>query len=141
MKKQKIKTIEGRIWKLCRAIIRYKYGIDKCFICGNEVTELKKLHTAHLFKKETLPLQLKYSLRILRPCCYTCNRSRHGNEGWFVVRLIEEEGLEYLNHIIYDIRNLEDITSTPLKREFLLDLEQEYATLWESYQRTTTPVN
>lgn len=129
MKLPKVKTIEGRVWKLCRKIIRSQYGIDKCYICGNKVAELKKLHTAHLFKKETLPLQLKYSLRILRPCCYTCNRSRHGNEGWFVIRLIEEEGLDYINSIVYDIRNLEDIKSAPLKREFLLDLEDKYSKL------------
>lgn len=135
MKFEKVSTIKSRIWAMCRTIIRHTYGTKNCYICGKEITELKKLHTSHLFKKESLPLPLKFDLRLLRPSCYTCNRQKHGNEGWFVLKLIENEGLEYVLQIVKDIKNTPDIKSVPIQREFLLDLEQKYVKLIESYQR------
>lgn len=140
MKLQKIKTIENRVWVLCKEITRLKYGIDKCYICGINIIKLKSLHTGHLFKKGSLPLQLKYDLRILRPCCATCNLFKDGNESWYVVKLIEEEGVDYLLDIVNDIRNTVDIKSLPDKREYLLTLEENYNIILESYQRASNPV-
>jgi hypothetical protein len=141
MKLPLVKTIENRVWILAKQIIRKTYGIDKCYICGVTVTELKKLHTGHLFKKGSLPVQLKYDLRLLRPCCATCNLFKDGNESWYCVKIIENEGVDYLMSIVHDIRNTKDIKSIPERREFLLSLEQEYDTLLSSYQRMAKPVS
>ena len=98
------------------------------------------LHTGHYFRKRYLPLQMKYDLRLLRPQCSYCNLRLHGNLEWYTIGLLREHPASYLLGIAEDIKKTK-ILSTPEKRVFLLDLEQQYVTILESYQRTATPVN
>ena len=141
MKLVKIKTLEARVWKLCKEITRSKYP-HICISCG-KAAEGKQLHCGHYYRKKFVPMQIKYRLDILRNQCSYCNRRPAGNLEWYTVGLIREgyttnkflEIAEAVEHARLNPMNL------PEKRSFLLDLEQHYVTLLASlYQRTTGPV-
>lgn len=141
LKKQKIKTIEGRVWNLCRAIIRIQYP-NICVSCGEENLEGTNWHTGHYFRKKFIPMQMKYDLRLLRPQCRSCNMRKHGNLEYYTVHLLQNHPKNYILDIYKDIlRYKSQPMNTPQTREFLLDLEQQYVTLLSSYQRIATPVN
>ena len=131
-KVQKIKTIEGRIWKLCKQIIREKYT-HVCISC-NKAVEGSSLHTGHYFRKRYLPLQMKYDLRLLRPQCSYCNLRLHGNLEWYTIGILRGHHASYLLEIADDISKCVEL-STPEKREFLLGLEKDYDIILKSYQR------
>jgi hypothetical protein len=132
--KVKIKTLEGRVWKLCKEIIRAKYP-HVCISCGKNV-EGSSLHTGHYFRKRYLPLPMKYDLRLLRPQCSYCNLRLHGNLEWYTVGLLKSHTAEYIMQIAKEVEYWKDYPmGTKEAREFLLGLEQEYDTLRASYQR------
>lgn len=140
MKLVKIKTLEGRLWKLCKEIIRAKYS-HKCISCQTEV-EGRSLHTGHMFRKRFLPIQMKYDLRILFPQCSYCNLRLHGNLEWYFPNVITMYGFDYVCGITKDIRYWEKHPmNTAQTRQFLLDLEQQYVNILSSYQRASAPVN
>lgn len=124
MKLPKIKTLENKVWLLCKEIIRLKYP-HKCVTCQKDI-EGKSLHTGHLFRKKFLPLQMKYDLRILRPQCPYCNLRMSGNESWYSWYIVKEHGADYFLQIGYDIQKYKKEISLPEKRQFLLSLVSEY---------------
>lgn len=130
MKKKKLrslKSLHNAVWLECKRIIRSKYDTTHCFICQEEIFESKKCHTSHLFKKGSLPLQFKYDLRLLRNGCYTCNRPRHGNESWYMVRMIETEGWLYIQQLVNEIRSTpKDKLPVSEEREYLEQLLTKY---------------
>jgi hypothetical protein len=113
------KTLKTKLWLLVKEEVRRRYPWNKCYICKAEITEKKKSHTGHLFKIGKLPLQLKYDLRLLRPCCVTCNLFLDGNESWYMIEMIREVGLPAVMELVNEIETVEDIKSLPDKREFL----------------------
>ena len=138
---QKIKTIEGRIWKLCKQIIRKQYP-NVCVSCGEKDLEGTNWHTGHYFRKKFIPIQMKYDLRLLRPQCRQCNMRRHGALEYYTVYLLNNHPAEYILDIYNDIEYWKyNQSGTKQTREFLLSLEEKYATLLESYQRMATPVD
>lgn len=140
MKLVKIKTLEARIWKLCKEITRANYS-HNCIACGKENLEGIQLHTAHLFRKRFLPMQMKYDLRLLRNCCNVCNLRLYGNLEWYFTNMLKAHNAKYILDISEDIlRYKNEPMNTVQTREFLLDLEQKYITLLKSYQRTAKPV-
>ena len=138
--KQKIKTIENRVWLLAKQITRARYP-HTCISCGKPV-EGKQLHCGHYWRKKFIPLQIKYRLDILRNQCSYCNLRLGGNLEWYTIGLIKEG---YTTEKFLDIaKDIEFARNNPLsvpeQREFLLSLEQEYATLLLPYQRVPNPV-
>lgn len=133
MKKNKVKlptvkSLEARVWKECVRIIRNKY-VHQCICCGKPV-EGKQLHTGHYFRKKFIPIQMKYDLRLLRPCCSYCNLRLHGNLEWYSVNLIRQEGADYLLNIAEDIEFYKgEELDTAQKREFLTRLLDKYKSL------------
>jgi len=126
MKLRKVKSIEAKVWMLCRAIIRARYS-HKCISCNKEI-EGKQLHTGHYARKKFVPLQIKYRLDILRPQCFYCNLKMHGNIEWYTINLMKE-GVqpEWFINLGDDIEKYKQIKlSVPEQREFLLTLEKEY---------------
>lgn len=135
MKLVKIKTLESRVWKLCKEITRAKYS--HICVCCNTPIEGKQLHTGHYFRKKFIPMQMRYDLRLLRPQCSTCNRRKHGALEYYTVYLLQNHPKNYILDIYKDILHYKSQPmNIPQTREFLLALEQEYATILLSYQRT-----
>lgn len=69
---------------------------------------------------------------VLRPQCQSCNRGRNGNEAIYALNLLKTEGEKHLleiDRILYEDKIKEESWGAKDKREFLLDLEQEYVTL------------
>lgn len=122
----KIKTLESRVWELCKIITRKKYP-NSCFACGKENLEGKRLHTSHLFRKKFIPIQMKYDLRLLRNCCDVCNLRLHGNLEWYFTNLLRVEDKQYILDIADDILYYKNIKMTTNEtRQFLLNLENIY---------------
>jgi hypothetical protein len=120
------KTLKTKLWNLVKEEVRKKYPWDKCYICKKPIEKKKKSHTGHLFKIGSLPLQLKYDPRLLRPCCVTCNLFLDGNEARYMVEVLREVGLEKLMEIVHDIENTTDLEGVPVRREFLLNEISKY---------------
>jgi hypothetical protein len=112
--------LKAKLWTLTKEEVRYHYPWHKCYICKAEILEKKKSHTGHLFKIGSLPLQLKYDLRLLRPCCVTCNLFLDGNEAWYMIEMIREVGLPAVLQLVDEIETTEDIVGIPARREWLL---------------------
>lgn len=124
MKKPKLpseKTLKTKLWGLVKEEVRKNYPWDKCYICKKVIEEKKKSHTGHLFKIGSLPLQLKYDLRVLRPCCVTCNLFLDGNESRYMIEMLREVGVDNVMKLVHDIENTVDLEGVPARREFLLN--------------------
>lgn len=115
-----LKSLHNKLWKLTKEEVRFLYPWNKCYICGSVITEKKKSHTGHLFKIGSLPLQLKYDLRLLRPCCVTCNLFKDGNESWYMIKMIKEVGLPAVLTLVDDIENTVDLEGVVARREWYL---------------------
>jgi hypothetical protein len=91
--KQKISTIQNKIWEHCKRIIREKYP-HSCYTCGQMGLVGSNLQTGHLWAKASLGAFLKYDLRVLRPQCFKCNIHQGGRGADFYTRLLKEIGTE-----------------------------------------------
>lgn len=92
---KKIRSLKTKVWKLCKEITRSRYP-NVCYTCKKENLEPKQMHTGHFLKEKSLPLQLKYDLRILRIQCPTCNLYHDGNEGRYAIQLTRDHGPDYI---------------------------------------------
>lgn len=102
--KQKISTLQVKLWNECKRIIRARYG-NQCYTCGAKDLSGSNWHTGHLFTKASLGAFMKYDLRILRPQCYACNIHHGGRGADFYLKMWEENGAEYMNQLKAD-RNI-----------------------------------
>ncbi len=99
--KQKISTIQNKIWKHCKEITRKKYG-NTCYTCSTPGLQGLNWHTGHLWSKASLGAYLKYDLRVLRPQCYNCNINRGGMGADFYKRMLNEIGQEKMAELEKD---------------------------------------
>lgn len=99
--KQKISTIQRKLWVECRRIIRSRYE-HTCYTCNAQNLQGANLQTGHMLAKASVGAYLKYDLRVLRPQCYLCN-IRHGGRGAdFIENMRRIEGNEYVDQILKD---------------------------------------
>ena len=120
-----IKSLENKVWELCKQITRLTYE-HKCVSCCKDI-EGKNLHCGHYFRKKFIPLRFKYDLRILRPQCLFCNTRLHGNLEWYTYYLLKE-GVVDIPEIGEQIKNEKQLTrSLPEQREFLENLIKYYS--------------
>lgn len=99
--KQKISTIQNKIWEHCKRIIRGAYG-NTCYTCRRTGLEGSNWHTGHLWAKASLGAFLKYDLRILRPQCYDCNINKGGMGADFYLRMCEESTPQFMEQLKKD---------------------------------------
>lgn len=99
--KQKISTLQVKLWEQCRRIIKEKYG-NVCYTCGAKELTSSNWQIGHLLPKASLGANLKYDLRILRPQCFRCNINMGGNGAIFSQNIRNLEGEEYLEKILQD---------------------------------------
>lgn len=100
MKKKSVKTLQKKLWELCKMIIREKYG-NTCFTCLRTGLEGSNWHTGHFIPRNA-GTSLKYDLRNLRPQCYNCNMNLGGNGAVFYRSMVIEEGQEYVDSLFRD---------------------------------------
>lgn len=105
MAKTKQRKLEDKIWKLCKEIIRHRYG-NTCYTCGAQGLVGSNWHTGHMIAKGALGAYLKYDLRVLRPQCMRCNIHHGGMGAEFIERMRNEEGDEYVDSILSDRKKL-----------------------------------
>lgn len=99
--KQKISTIQNKIWEHCKRLTRTRYG-NVCYTCGQVNLSGSNWHTGHLWSKASLGAYLKYSLNVLRPQCYNCNINRGGQGADFYARMLKEIGSEAMEKLESD---------------------------------------
>lgn len=107
MKKVKLSTIQNKLWKLCKLIVRNRYvkddGTWDCFTCKKPITKLKNAHTAHFIPSASCGVYLRFDLDNLRVCCYHCNINLGGYGAMFYRNLLEEKGKKYVDNIFKKI--------------------------------------
>jgi hypothetical protein len=89
--KQKISTIQNKIWEHCKRITRKAYG-NTCYTCGRTGLIGSDWQTGHMWSKASVGAFLKYDTRILRPQCYNCNINQGGRGADFYVKMLKEVG-------------------------------------------------
>lgn len=89
--KQKISTIQNKIWEHLKRIVRKKYP-NVCYTCGQTGLGGSNQQTGHLWAKASLGAYLKYDLRVLRIQCYNCNINRGGMGADFYAKMLKEIG-------------------------------------------------
>lgn len=102
-KKKSPKTLQNKIWKLCKEITRKKYG-NECYTCTQKNLVGSNWQTGHFIPKAILDPYLKYDLRVLRPQCMRCNYDLGGNGAEFMRKMIIREGQEYVDQIFRERR-------------------------------------
>lgn len=103
-KKPKVKqvrqrTLENKLWALCKIIIRKRYG-NTCYTCGADNLVGSNWHTGHMWPKATLGAMLKYDLRVLRPQCYRCNILYGGMGAVFYAKMLAEIGQKEMDELM-----------------------------------------
>lgn len=94
--KQPISVIQRQIWKLCKEIVREKYG-NTCYTCGQKNLTGSNWQTGHVpWPKASLGAYLRYDLRVLRPQCARCNLFMGGMGAEAYKRMLDEEGPEFM---------------------------------------------
>lgn len=73
-----ITKLKERLWKLCREIIRARWG-NTCYTCFKRNLEGSNRHTGHFITSSTCSAAMRYDLDNLRPQCYACNIHKSGN--------------------------------------------------------------
>ncbi len=99
--KQKISTIQNKLWEIIKQIVRKKYP-HSCYTCGATGLSGSNLQTGHLWAKASLGAYLKYDLRVLRLQCYHCNINLGGRGADFYKRMLEEIGSEEMEKLQKD---------------------------------------
>lgn len=97
-KKPNPKKLKEKLWELCKALTRAKYG-NTCYTCGKTNLEGSGWHTGHFIPSSVGGFSLRYELRNLRPQCYYCNINLGGNGSAFYKNLVEREGQEYVDEL------------------------------------------
>lgn len=98
--KSRYKTLKAKAWKLISEYVR-KQGADfngfvSCYTCGIQ-KHWKELHCSHYIHNK-----LDFDLRNLKPCCQKCNTYLSGNLGEYTLRLVRENGLEWVEQLKSD---------------------------------------
>lgn len=93
--------LKDKIWKLCKKIIRTKYG-NSCYTCEAENLVGSNWHTGHFIPSSVCGVFLRWELRNLRPQCFRCNISLVGNGSTFYKRLVEREGQAYVDQLFIE---------------------------------------
>jgi len=99
--KQKISTIQIKIWEICKELVRRRDG-NVCIVCGKTGLEGSGWHTGHFIPRSTCGAFLRYNLRNLHSSCYNCNINLGGNGAMFLVALEGRYGREFVNKILQD---------------------------------------
>lgn len=89
----KCSSVEKKLWKECRRIIRARYE-HNCYTCDAKNLEAQNLQTGHYYAKGALGASMKYDLRILRPQCFNCNINYGGMGGAYREHMKHEIGVE-----------------------------------------------
>ena len=126
---KKLYTITGRkkLKKKAEALVRLyvrKRAVDfsgniQCFTCLKRVP-FEKTNAGH-FRHGKLDLDT----RNLRPQCVTCNLYKSGELGRYAIRLIEEQGKEWVDQLNQDA----DRDTGQHTTEFLLETIEKYKEL------------
>lgn len=119
--KQKISTIQNKLWQLCKQITRKKYG-NTCYTCGRGQLLGSNWQTGHMWAKASVGAYLKYDLRILRPQCSICNLFYGGQGAIFYAKMIREIGPEAMEKLEKD-------------RQVTVNAHDHYLKLIEEYKK------
>lgn len=128
------KSLEKKVWELCKILTRKKYG-NTCYTSGQKNLVGANWQTGHGKPKGCLPMKYKYDLRNLRPQSYNANINLGGQSDIFIAKMErEKEGLEFLEEVCikqdgrWELRYHEPMGGTEAKL-FLIELIEKYKSL------------
>ena len=125
--RSEVVRLQNKVWELCKLIIRKKY-LHTCYTCSAENLEGVHLQTGHMINKKALPYYLKWDIKLLRPQCPACNKTREGMGALFYRNMSILNGQQYVDDIITDYYILKDEKppSLNIKINYLKDLIEKY---------------
>ena len=113
MKKQTLRTLKAKAWKLFSEWIRRKDadagGTGLCYTCGTP-KHWKELQAGHAIPGRHNAVLLDEE--IVRPQCVRCNVMLRGQYHIFTTKLIRERGLEWWEGKIEGSREIVKLTRT-----------------------------
>jgi hypothetical protein len=93
-KQQSLRLLKRKVWKLVSTYVRLsradKHGIVQCYTCTRKL-HWQKMHCGH-YRHNVLD----YNLNNLKPQCPSCNLFRRGNLAEYTLRLIKDNGSDFL---------------------------------------------
>jgi hypothetical protein len=120
------KKLHGIAWKLMSEWIRRKDanldGFVECYTCGCW-KHWKEMNAGH-FKHD----KRDFDERNVKCQCVTCNKYYSGRLDVYLMKLIEENGLEWVRKLIRDCWDKPGYTILELK-QIILDLKEKIKTL------------
>lgn len=90
VRKTSLAALKRKLWERIKQYIRKTHG-NTCYTCGAQGLEGSNWHTAH-FVNAGASSAVRYDPDNLRPCCYRCNVSLHGNIANYALALWDEIG-------------------------------------------------
>lgn len=117
-----MKQITTKLWKLCREISDKKYPNAKCFTCDAQISGSNK-QLGHFIPSSIGGAYLRYDLRNLRWQCMRCNVHAGGNGAEYYVRMVKENGQEYVDQLFQDKQK------SIKAYDYLLELLEKYKNL------------
>lgn len=100
-KKGESVILQEELWELCKEYVRKNYP-NECYTCRATGLFGKNWQTGHYLPKKALAAYLKYDPRVLRPQCMFCNIHCGGSGADYHIRLVEDNGQEFVSGIHRD---------------------------------------
>jgi hypothetical protein len=97
-KRTTITKLKKKLWELCKALTRLKYG-NTCYTSGKTGLVGSDWHTGHYIHSSLCSVELRYDLKNLRPQSYDQNINKNGNTLEYRRRLIRDHGVEYVEEL------------------------------------------
>ncbi len=115
--KSKLNSLKAKCWKGISAYVRKlgadEFGYNTCYTCGS-VKHWKEMNCGHYIHGK-----LDYDTRNLKCQCVRCNQHLSGNLGEYALRLIKENGTEWIDQLKLDANTheytLEDLEAIYIK--------------------------
>jgi len=99
LKKKKLSTLKKKADALFSRYIRRKYeknGLISCYTCGMR-HEFKRIQCGHFVSRTHT--STRWLEENARAQCFACNVWKRGNYDVFSLKLVEENGIEFLRYL------------------------------------------
>ena len=94
-----IGQLQKKLWRLCKAVIRVRYGSNNgtftCYTCDIHLDIPKKAQTGHFIPSSVCSAFMRYNLDNLRIQCFQCNINKSGNWIEYEKRLNIDNGTDF----------------------------------------------
>ena len=125
-----MKALKKRVWSEFSKVVRMadadENGYCTCFTCGCR-KHYKEMQCGHMVAGRTNSILFDESCRVQ---CYACNCCKNGNQGIFVLKMVDEMGRDYVDDVFRRSKKTKKFTEDELKE--LLETFKDQVTVLRS---------